>query len=43
MQLRVVAVAVLEERGAAALRGDHRLQLGGGPAVQSQGVRHGAR
>ena len=37
--LRVVAVAVLEERGAHALGGDHGLQLGRRPAMQSQCVR----
>ena len=39
--LHVVAVAVLQERRAGALRGDHRLELGGRAAMQSQGVGHG--
>ena len=39
--LHVVAVAVLEEGHALALRGDDRLQLGGRAAMETEGFRHG--
>ena len=41
-QLRFVAVAVLEERLPGARGVDHRLELGRGAAVESQGIRHEA-
>src|SRR5215211_7347998 len=39
---RIVAVPVLEERRARTLRLDHRLELGGRVAMQSEGFRHDA-
>jgi len=41
-QLRFVAVAVLEEWLPGARGVDHRLELGRGAAVESQGIRHEA-